>query len=569
MIILGIHDGHNSGATIVKNGQIIASVLEERLTRKKNESGFPHKSIISCLKICSIKKSDINKVVYASNFMHDAKYLKNPLGWYKVGFKEQIEDAKKPKLYEKIIFIQRRKERIEKVVKLLKISKNEVSFLDHHLCHVAASYYCSHFPKNKKVLAISCDGSGDNLSGSVYVCKNKDLKRIAYTNRSASLGKIYSRVTALLGFKPWEHEYKIMGMAPYGNYKICKSLKEKVFDKLISVDKKNLKFVLKTKLSMNYCYKHLAENLQGERIDNISGALQLFTEETLSKLVEAAVNKTNISTVILSGGVFMNVKANHIISKNKKIKKLFVMPSCGDESLSIGAALHLYHQNNLKNKLEESELKHLYLGNEFSKENEIKEIKKIKQKNKFRVVNKNLNSEAAKLLSKGKVLARCCGRSEWGARSLGNRSILARGDNYNMVNQINHKIKNRDFWMPFAPIIMDRFKKRYLIDKKNFTNPAFMTMTYDSNKKYFDEIICGSHTKDKTIRAQVLKKSSNPKLYDLFDKYLKKTKLGCMINTSFNLHGYPLVDSPKDAIYVFLNSEIDALLFNNFLLIKK
>ena len=209
MIILGIHDGHNSGATIVKNGQIIASVLEERLTRKKNESGFPHKSIISCLKICSIKKSDINKVVYASNFMHDAKYLKNPLGWYKVGFKEQIEDAKKPKLYEKIIFIQRRKERIEKVVKLLKISKNEVSFLDHHLCHVAASYYCSHFPKNKKVLAISCDGSGDNLSGSVYVCKNKDLKRIAYTNRSASLGKIYSRVTALLGFKPWEHEYKI------------------------------------------------------------------------------------------------------------------------------------------------------------------------------------------------------------------------------------------------------------------------------------------------------------------------------------------------------------------------
>ena len=438
--------------------------------------------------------------------MHDAKYLKNPLGWYKVGFKEQIEDAKKPKLYEKIIFIQRRKERIEKVVKLLKISKNEVSFLDHHLCHVAASYYCSHFPKNKKVLAISCDGSGDNLSGSVYVCKNKDLKRIAYTNRSASLGKIYSRVTALLGFKPWEHEYKIMGMAPYGNYKICKSLKEKVFDKLISVDKKNLKFVLKTKLSMNYCYKHLAENLQGERIDTISGALQMFTEEILSKLVAAAVKKTKISSVVLSGGVFMNVKANHIISKNKKIKKLFVMPSCGDESLSIGAALHLYHQNNLKNKLEESELKHLYLGNEFSKENEIKEIKKIKQKNKFRVVNKNLNSEAAKLLSKGKVLARCCGRSEWGARSLGNRSILARGDNYNMVNQINHKIKNRDFWMPFAPIIMDRFKKRYLIDKKNFTNPAFMTMTYDSNKKYFDEIICGSHTKDKTIRAQVLKK---------------------------------------------------------------
>ena len=569
MIILGIHDGHNSGATVVKDGKILASVLEERLTRKKNESGFPKKSIITCLKICAIKKSDLDKVVYASNFMHDSKYLKNPLDWYKVGMKEQIEDLKKPKLYEKIIFTQRKKERIAEVEKLLGISKNYISFLDHHLCHVAASYYCSDFPKNKKILAISSDGSGDNLSGSVYICKNNNLSRIAFTNRAASLGKIYSRVTALLGFKPWEHEYKIMGMAPYANSKMGKSLKEKVFEKLISVDKKSLRLILKTKLSMNYCYKYLAENLQGERIDNISGALQLFTEEILQNLVVAAVKRTKISSVLLSGGVFMNVKANHVISKNKIIKKLFVMPSCGDESLSIGAALYLYHQNSSKKEYTHSVLKNLYLGSEFNKDSELNALKKIKQKNKFKIIYKNLNSEAASLLAKGKVVARCCGRSEWGARSLGNRSILARGDNYNMVNQINHKIKNRDFWMPFAPIIQDKFKKRYLIDKKNFKDPSFMTMTYDSNNKYFNEIICGSHTKDKTIRAQVLKEKSNPKLYDLFNKYVKKTKLGCMINTSFNLHGYPLVDSPSDAVYVFLNSEIDALLFNNYLIVKK
>jgi len=569
MIILGIHDGHNSGATIIKDGELLASVLEERLTRKKNESGFPKKSIISCLKISKIKKQNIDKVVYASNFMHDAKYLKDPLAWYKVGIKEQLEEAKKPKLYEKIIFNQRRKERIYKVEKLLGITSGNIEFLDHHLCHVAASYYCSEFPKNKKILAISSDGSGDNLSGSVYVCQNNKLSRIAFTNREASLGKIYSRVTAFLGFKPWEHEYKIMGMAPYANSKASKSLKENVFDKLITVDSKSLKFVLKTKLSMNYCYKYLAENLQGERIDNISGALQLFTEEMLEKLVLSAVKKTKISTVLLSGGVFMNVKANHVISKIKSIKKLFVMPSCGDESLSIGAALHLYYQSTSNKNFSKSTLKNLYLGSNFGINDESIILKKIKKNRKFKIFNKNLNMEAANLLSKGKVIARSCGRSEWGARALGNRSILARGDNYNMVNKINHKIKNRDFWMPFAPIIQDKFKKRYLVDKKNFKNPSFMTMTYDSKEKYFNEIICGSHTKDKTIRAQVLKKSSNPQLYDLFNKYNKKTKLGCMLNTSFNLHGYPLVDSPKDAMYVFLNSEIDALLLNNYLIVKK
>jgi carbamoyltransferase len=199
MYILGIHDGHNCGATIIKDGKILASVLEERLTRRKNESGFPKKSIIYCLKICKIKKHELDKVVYASNFMHDSKYLKDPLAWYRVGIKEQVEDAKKPKLYQKFIFKQRKIERIDKIKKLIGISKTKVSFLDHHLCHVAASYYCSDFPKNKKVLAISSDGSGDNLSGSVYVCKDNNLHRIAFTDRAASLGKIYSRVTALAG----------------------------------------------------------------------------------------------------------------------------------------------------------------------------------------------------------------------------------------------------------------------------------------------------------------------------------------------------------------------------------
>ena len=568
MIVLGIHDGHNASATILKDGKILSSIQEERLTRKKNEVGFPIKAIQESLKITNIKKKDIDYLVYSSKFMHDKKYLKNPLDWYKIGFKDQIEDGKKPKYYKKIIFDKRKQERIQIAKQFIGISSKNIHFLDHHLCHIASGYYCSSHPKNKKTLGISLDGSGDNLAGTVYICKNNDFQKLSFTKRDASLGKIYSRITALMGMKPWEHEYKVMGLAPYADEQTSKKIEKEVLDKLIYVDKKKLRLRRKSKLSMNYCYEFLSNKLMGQRFDNIAGATQKFTEKIIFELITAALKKTKIKNLVLGGGVFMNVKANNIISKIKNIKNLFIMPSSGDESLSIGAAMYFYYKKTNSKNFKYSILKHLYYGKKFSKDEENKLIKKL-DKNKFIIHNKNLNLLSAKLLSKNYVLGRCAGRSEWGSRALGNRSILARADKYEMVNTLNDKIKNRDFWMPFAPIILDTYADRYLIKKKCNFNSSFMTMVYELNKKNYKDLVCGTHVKDQTARPQVLSRKVNDNLYDLIHKYSKINKSGCLINTSFNLHGFPIVDSPHDALQVFKRSKIDALLLNYFLVVKK
>ena len=570
MIILGIHDGHNCGASLCHDGKIVYSLLEERITRKKNDVGFPKNSILHCLKEYGVKNSEIDYVVYSSNFMHSSNHLKDPGSWYKLSLEDQINDSKKPKKYQKIIFQQRTKERINKIKNLLKITKEKILFYDHHFCHMASSYYLSPFDKKNKILSITLDGSGDNSSGKIFIGKMGKFKKIAETSRDASLGKIYSRVTKFLGMKPWEHEYKVMGLAPYANKKYYDKLKKNVFEKLIYLDKKNLRFKQKNILSMNYCYDFLQKNLLGERFDNISGALQNFTEELVVNLVTAAVKKTKINTVTLGGGVFMNVKANNLISKIKEIKRLFIMPSAGDESLSIGAALHCYYDKSKDKNLKKSYLQNLYLGKKNSENEENIAVKKmIGNSTKFLIYKKNINKIAASLINSGKVIGRCVERSEWGARSLGNRSILARPDNYLMVDKINNMVKKRDFWMPFAPSILENSFNKFVKNNKK-TKPYFMTQAYETiQNSETNKIIAACHIRDKTIRPQIVSKKHNFLYWDLINKFKVLSTIPALLNTSFNLHGYPIVETPSDAIKVFTKSGIDALILNNYLIKKK
>jgi len=570
MYILGIHDGHNCGATIVKDGKVCVSILEERITRKKNEVGFPKNSILSCLKFLNIKKKDISYAVYSSKFMHSKQHLGDPLTWYKLGYDDQLNDKIKPKNYEKIIYEKRKEERQKEVIKTLNISVDKIKFYDHHFCHMLSSFYTAPFNNNKNILCITADGSGDNLSGTVYVYKNYEFKRIAVTKRDASLGKIYSRVTALMGMKPWEHEFKVMGLAPYSNPVYLTKIKN-IFKSLIYFNKDHLCFKKKTNLSMNYCYEFLKKNLSEERFDNIAGGLQAFTEELLVELVSESIKKTGIKDVVLGGGVFMNVKANNLISKIKSLKNLYVMPSSGDESLSIGAALHCSYQLLGIKKYKNSVLTNLYLGQDFSLNDELKSIKKNKINKKKIIFYKSqnaLNKQVAKLLAEGKVLARCAGRAEWGARSLGNRSILARADNYLTVEKINSMIKQRDFWMPFAPAILDLQQKKYFKNPKKIS-AKFMTMAFDTLRdSNYKHIVAASHLRDKTIRPQVVSRDSNYNFHQILSNFYKITKMGAVINTSFNLHGYPIVNSPNDAIKVFLNSGLDYLVLNNYIIKK-
>jgi carbamoyltransferase len=561
--ILGIHDGHNCGATVTRNGQVLASVSEERLTGKKNEVGYPNRSIEEVINISGIRPEDLGKVAYASNFMHSEKYLTNLEDWYCVGLEHQKAEEKKPKDYLDLIFHQRRKEREQKVETHLSVKKTDIHFVEHHLAHLAAAYYCSpNWHRHDKMLGLTCDGAGDNLSATVSICTSKAFERLSSSSRHASLGKIYSRMTMLLGMKPWEHEYKLMGMAPYADPQRSDLAAEKLRS-LLTFSEDGLSFEQASDLSMNYCYEYLKKEFERVRFDVASSAVQKFTEEMLVKWVKNAITKTGVPDIICGGGVFMNVKANMLISELPEVRSMYVMPTAGDESLSIGACLHTFHSLDVDSKFSESAIDHLYLGADYTEDEELAAIGDIANCDNLAVQHsRDTDSVAAKLLAQGHVVARCKGRMEWGARSLGNRSILAPADDYRVVDKINAMIKMRDFWMPFAPAIMEERQADYFDDPKKI-EPEFMTFAFPVKHKKREELIAGSHPRDHTIRPQVVKSTTNPDFHALMKSYEVLTGLGVILNTSFNLHGHPIVRGPKEAIHVLKSSGLKHLILNN------
>lgn len=568
MHILGIHDGHNCGATLVSDGTVVASVCEERLTRNKNEVGYPEKSITEVLRIGGVDAADLDRVVYASNFMHGREYLTSLEPWYRVGLAEQRAAERQPKDYQKVIFDQRRRARIEQAVQHLDVPADRIEFVEHHLAHLAAAYYTAPaHPKGKPVLGITCDGAGDGLCATVSICRGSDIERIAETSRHASLGKLYSRLTFLMGMRPWEHEYKLMGLAPYADPERADRAAEPL-RKLLRVSGDGLRFEQTGELSMNYSYEYLRDAFERVRFDTIAGAAQLFTEEMLLDWVRGCIRHTGISDIVVGGGVFMNVKANMLIAAMPEVTSFYVMPSGGDESLSIGAALLRYYQASGKTEFDASRLENLYLGGEFRVNDEEAAIEAARANGNLEVRQPNdMTGEIATLLASGETVACCRGRMEWGARALGNRSILTSADDYRRVDVINRAIKMRDFWMPFAPSIREEACDRYFDDPKDL-KPWFMTFAYPAKDGGYADLTAGSHPRDKTIRPQLVTRNANPDYHAVISKFEEKTGRGVVLNTSFNLHGEPIVHSPADALRVLLNSGLDHLALNNFIVSK-
>ena len=568
MHILGIHDGHNCGATLVSDGTVVASVCEERLTRNKNEVGYPEKSITEVLRIGGVDAADLDRVVYASNFMHGREYLTSLEPWYRVGLAEQRAAERQPKDYQKVIFDQRRRARIEQAVQHLDVPADRIEFVEHHLAHLAAAYYTAPaHPKGKPVLGITCDGAGDGLCATVSICRGSDIERIAETSRHASLGKLYSRLTFLMGMRPWEHEYKLMGLAPYADPERADRAAEPL-RKLLRVSGDGLRFEQTGELSMNYSYEYLRDAFERVRFDTIAGAAQLFTEEMLLEWVRGCIRHTGISDIVAGGGVFMNVKANMLIAAMPEVTSFYVMPSGGDESLSIGAALLRYYQASGKTEFDASRLEGLYLGGEFGVSDEEAAIEAARANGNLEVRQPNdMTGEIATLLASGEIVACCRGRMEWGARALGNRSILTSADDYRRVDVINRAIKMRDFWMPFAPSIREEARDRYFDDPKDL-KPWFMTFAYPAKDGGYADLTAGSHPRDKTIRPQLVTRNANPDYHAVISKFEEKTGRGVVLNTSFNLHGEPIVHTPADALRVLLNSGLDHLALNNFIVSK-
>ncbi|MAA51613.1 MAG: carbamoyltransferase [Phycisphaerae bacterium] len=458
-------------------------------------------------------------------------------------------------------------ERFRVVNKRLPHIKN-VKNIDHHTCH---AYYAAYGGElNKKELQnsviLTADAWGDSKNWSVSIVKeNGKLKRLAAGNKFI-LARIYKFCTLILGMKPNEHEYKVMGLSGFSNSTKHIRPIENIFFNIL--DFKNGKFFSNKPLKDSYF--DLKDRLEGFRFDNISSALQNWTSAVLLKWSEYWIQKTQKKGVAFSGGLSMNIKANGVLLESDKIKWLSVPPSGGDESLCIGACYYEELNSKKKNKRIYPMISP-YLGERpvFYPDKWFLRLKDTNlKKSDFKFFKNFSNSKVAKLLHNDEIIARCVGRSEFGARALGNRSILANPRNYKNIELINKLIKNRDFWMPFTPSILSEHSKKLILNKKNISSP-YMTIGFQSTKLARGNISASLHMGDYSARPQLVKKTLNPEYWDLINEFFKITKVPCLLNTSFNLHGEPMNYSVEDCFRTLALSSLDFLLLPDKLLVVK
>lgn len=581
MKIISISFSHNSTVGYFENGICKNIFHEEKFNNIKNFQGFPQMALDYCISKNNINPQELDNIIFfteeslpinnssqqtKNNLIDKTRNIYNFLE-YKTGSKLLFEikntifhlsSIKSKKILENFLF------------KKYKINKEKILYYDHHTIHALTPVYFYGLDK-KDYLLITLDGSGNGSCSKIFIYKHKTrkLKLIANSSFFSSLGLLYTEMTKFLGMKPMEHEYKVMGLAAYvSNPKYYNHIYEKL-KKIIWIDKKTLEF--KSKFSTYEGSLYFKENFSMERFDNLSAAIQKLTEELTIEYIKLAVKKTGIKDIALSGGVFMNVKMNQKIINLKEINSVHFQPSCGDESTVIGAAA----KNQIDNNQKIYPIKTMYLGPKYDNQEIEDFIKKKKLSNKYDVEYiPNINKKLSDLLVKFEVVAITRGNGEWGARSLGNRSILANASNLKTFYEINDMIKMRDFWMPFAPVILEEWAEKYIIDWKNIKQKAYesskyMIFTVDSTKLAQEHLRAAIHQKDMTLRPQILNSSDNNSFYQLLKNFESKTKMGGLLNTSLNIHGYPLVNTLDQTLFTFENSKLKYLAMENWLITKK
>jgi carbamoyltransferase len=459
-------------------------------------------------------------------------------------------------------------ERLARVEEHLGLGRERIVCLDHHGCHAAAAYFGSPY-RGHPALVLTNDNSGDGLCATASAAAGHALtRREASRSAPGSLGAFYSFVTLYLGMKFGEHEYKVMGLAPYagesGRQLAHGALKE-VFN-LAEGHPCEFRW-----LKPGDRYQILLRHLLGLRFDWIAGGAQELLEEILLRWVGLMTSRYGGARLALGGGCFMNVKANMLIAQREEVEEFFVFPSCGDESNAIGAAylayLDLCRQRGAPP--DPKPLGPLSLGPGVEDEEVGALIRERNLEARYQVtVHERIEEKIAELLVSDGVVARCAGRMEFGARALGNRSILAHPGDHRVIPLINRMIKNRDFWMPFAPTILKEREADYLVNPKGLASP-FMMLAFPTHPKRRDELVAAIHPQDGTARPQILEEARNPEYYRIIREFERRTGTGAVLNTSFNLHGEPIVCSPADAVDTFERSGLPHLALGHFLISKR
>jgi carbamoyltransferase len=570
-IILGINALHSdSSACIIKNGELVCALEEERLNRKKHTAQFPILAIQECIKIAGINK----------NYITDIAINNNPKSNILPKLFFTLKNIKIKKDNE---FIKRFKNKInlKKVIcDKLNIKRN-IKFhnIEHHLSHIASAYFPSNFNKTN---ALSIDGSGDFVSLAIGECNDQKIKITNKIYFPDSLGIFYQAMTQFLGFKNYGDEYKIMGLAPYGKPIYFEKIKNNLFKESKLFFKLNQKFFIHNDINFKYQNK-ITENINDiyndklsllfkediEKSDtlenfkkNFASSTQKIFEHFFDKILNYISSKNYSSNLVYAGGCALNSSANNILTSKKYFENFFIPMAPGDNGGAIGAALlvNSKYNTNFKNS------SNAYLGSAYNDSDIEKAIKgKFKKLIKFQKFNNMIETceMASDMLLNGKVLGWFQGKMEFGPRALGNRSILADPRNPEMKSIINSKIKRRESFRPFAPSVLKEYQNEWFIGDYNNEYMSSVMKVRENKKNLIPAVV--HH--DNTSRVQTVSKENNRRYYSLIELFYKKTKVPILLNTSFN-ENEPMIMRPRDAIDCLIRTELDGLFINNYFVEK-
>ena len=555
---------HDSAAALLKDGHVIAAVEEERFSRKKFDDGYPKMAIDWCLNECAISPKQIDSVAfYDKPILKFERLLDNyiavaPRGMY--SFLDTI-----PKWLHKRLWIK------NEIKNHLKDFKGNIIFPEHHMSHAAYAFYTSEFDESA---ILTIDGVGEWTTASFGIAKNNKIQLTNDIRWPHSLGLFYSAFTYFLGFKVNEGEYKLMGLSSYGKPKYYDLIKENLIDvKNDGSIHLNMKYFAFTydKVMTNENFAQLfgipprKEGQKTEQIHyDIGASAQKILEDVMLKMVNHIYLKTKMKNLCMSGGVALNGVANYQILKNGPFDNVHIPPSPGDGGSAVGCAQYLYFVHNNKKRIIENNhskliQENVYVGPSYNDEDIIKflDSNNIKYE-KFE--KQSLLKKTAQLISTGNIVGWYQGKMEWGPRALGNRSILADPRNASMKDILNEKIKHRESFRPFAPSVLEE----YASDFFDIDIPSPYMLIVAKVKK--PEIIPAVTHVDGTGRLQTVSNDANPLYYDLINEFYKITGVPVIINTSMNVMGEPIVNTPEQAFQMIVKTDMDCLVMGNNLI---
>ncbi len=570
MYILGISCFfHDSSAALLKDGQVVAAIQEERLTRKKHDNSFPVGAVDYCLTSQGISIDKVDFVVfYEKPLLKFERLLYQFIETFPWGWRQFL--AAMPVWFGERL-------RVVKLVKKKLGYKKNVLFVEHHQAHAASSFFCSPFDQ---AVILTVDGTGEWTTTAVGLGVGNKISLEKEIKFPHSLGLLYSAITAYLGFSVNNSEYKVMGLSAYGEQDKNKNIFYKKLKEVIDI-KDDGSF----RLDMSYFKYHYAGKMPSAKLcrlfggpirqkdesiearhQDIAAALQLITEEVVFKILSDLYENYQCENVVLAGGVALNSVLNGKILSQTKFKNIWIQPNASDGGTSLGAALFVYYQV-LDNK-DRQPMTSAYLGPEYPD----LEIKKFLDQNQIKyhefADKKELVQKTAQLIFGNKVVGWFQGQEEWGPRALGARSILANPLNVEMKDILNLKVKHRESFRPFAPAICcENVKEYFELDEALFDLAEYMLVVCPIKKEWQARIPAVCHV-DGTARLQIVRKENNQLYYNLIKEFGRISGVPILVNTSFNVNREPIVSSPKDAYLCFLNTEIDYLVLGNFLIKK-